>query len=155
LSIRPIALLIGAAVSVALITTGCGGSSSTSALTKAEFIKKADAACAKGSEQIKAEAAAYLKKSDGGKKQLGLNEAKYIYINEKILLPVLQQGVEEARALGAPSGEEDKVNAMLDAFEKGVEKGMEDPVALFSSSNPLAKGSEMLGKYGFKSCGHA
>jgi hypothetical protein len=154
LSKRPIALLAGA-LAIALIVAGCGSSSddSTASITKAEFIEKSDAACTRGNEQIESEFQSYAKKNGIGEKKEP-TEAQSTELSETILLPAVQQEVEEIRALGAPSGEEDEVNAILDAVEEGIEKGEEDPGSLVTE-NPaaFAKANKLAGEYGLKVCG--
>ncbi len=154
MSKRPIALLAGA-LAIALIAAGCGSSSddSTASITKAEFIKKSDAACTKGNEQIESEFQSYARKNGISEKKEP-TEAQSTQLSETILLPAVQQEVEEIRALGAPSGEEDKVNAVLDAVEEGIEKGEEDPGSLVTE-NPaaFAKANKLANEYGFKVCG--
>jgi hypothetical protein len=162
---------------IGLIAAGCGSGSgsdstassgetastttpATSPIGKAEFIKKADAACAKGKKQVETEFAAYLKKNKikeipeakEAKAQAAGREAEVI---ETIALPALQQQVDEIRALGFPDGEEDQVEPFLDAVEEGIEKIEEDPQAFFSGADEVfGKADKLAVKYGLKVCGN-
>jgi len=149
LSKRAVALIVGV-LATASIAAGCGGGGddSSASLTKAELIKKGDEICSKGLKEARVEAVAYVKSH--GRFQ---GDAQYAEINKAVLLPSLQQQTDEIRALGAPSGEEGEVEKILDAFDAGIEKGEENPAALFEGPNPLIKPNGLARKYGFKACG--
>jgi hypothetical protein len=174
---------------IVLIAAGCGGSSGTGtgstadtggngstatpaetgstttpaktgSITKAEFIKKADAICAEGKKQVQTEFAAYLEKNkikkipEGGESKAE-TEGREAEIIESIALPALQRQVDDIRALGFPAGESGQIEPFLDAVEGGIEKGDEDPQALFSgASKVFAKADGLAQKYGFKVCGN-
>ena len=137
-------------------TTSPSGDSTTSSLSKAEFIKKADAICASGAKRTQSEYAAYVEeKKISGKKEP--TPAQYAEVSEDIQVPAFKRQTEEIRALGAPAGEEDKVTALLDAVDAGIEKLEEaDPKeALESSSSMFAEADKLAGAYGLKVCGHS
>lgn len=115
-------------------------------LTKAEFVKQGDEIC-------KAIPAAYqeklqaLQKESKGKKLTKAEEA------EKAAVPPLYTAAEELEALEPPSGEEQKVEAMIDALEaaaKGVEK--EPTAELSGPKSPFAEFQKLTREYGFKFC---
>lgn len=163
--IFPLASLLA----IASIGVGCGGgsdgdgeeaasSSQTASISRAEFIEKADAVCGKGQKQVKAEYAAYLEENDieelgeGGESETEA-EARMADIIEAAI-PALRQQLEGIRELGAPAGEEARVSAYLEAAEAGIEKGEEDPRAMFTSSKALfAQSDKLAGEIGFKVCG--
>jgi hypothetical protein len=168
----PIALLAGV-LAVALILVGCGGGgsdstttssdsttssgdSSTASLSKAEFIKKADAICAAGGKRTQSEYAAYVEeKKLSAKKEP--TPAQFAEVSEKIQVPAFKRQAEEIRALGAPPGEEDQVTALVDAIDAGIEKVEEaDPrKALESSSSMFVEADKLAIAYGLKVCGHS
>jgi hypothetical protein len=163
---------------IALFAVGCGGGGSdgsgsggssdgdetsggdeTASLSKAEFVKQADAVCKKGSEEVRAEFAAYLKENKI--KEIGEgNESKAEAegrIEEVIeaAIPTLRQQLDGIRALAAPTANEAQVNAYLEAAEEGIEKGEEDPVELFTATEKvLAKSDKLAKEVGFKVCGN-
>jgi len=147
------ATLVLPATIVALV--GCGGSAgseSTSLLTKAEFLKKGNAICAKGSEEINKAYEEFSRKYVAGGKtpsQALLDEAA-----GEIVLPVRVREVRMLRALGAPSGQEQRVDAMLTAWEEGIEKGEEDPNSLRRAGPEYAfyKSYSMGIDYGLTKC---
>ncbi len=146
-------------LAIALIAAGCGSSSdnstdSTASLTKAEFVKQGNAICATGNKQIEAGFESF-----GKEHHLSENtqptEAQAAELAETVLVPAVTTQIEGIRALGAPSGEEDQVNAILEAAEEGVEKAEEDPNALFSSNgeNAFGEANELSREYGLTTCG--
>ena len=142
-----IAVILGV-LAVGLIA-GCGSSDSSSSLTKAEFIKQGDAICEKVHKKIEDEFSVLLKK--GSLKGGGGNKAVEEFTATK-LTPILRSEAEELRDLGAPSGEEDAVNAILDPFEEGLEE-LESPSAT-ASTNPVGinEANTQAKKYGLKFC---
>ena len=160
----PIVLLAGV-LAVALILVGCGGGdsdsttsgsdSSTASLSKAEFIKKADAVCAAGGKRTQSEYAAYVEEKKLSSKKEP-TPAQYAEVSDEIQVPAFKRQAEELRALGAPTGEEAKVTAILDALDAGIEK-VEDAnpkKALESTSSLFAEADKLAIAYGLKVCGH-
>ncbi len=164
------------ALVVALAAVGCGGSSSdtnnsssdsssadgggggATSISKAAFIKEADAACASGKKQVEGEYAAYLKKK--GIKEINSKvssnaeaEAQATEVIETIAIPALNEQLDTIKALGVPDGEE-KVSAYLAAVEEGIEEGEGEPLTLFTSAEKVfAKADKLAGEIGFKVCG--
>ena len=148
---RPSALLAGAA-GVAVIAAGCGGGgdSSTASITKAQFVKQADAACKKGEERIQADFQAYIK---GHKNLSKPTEEDFAEVVETVVAPNVEQEVSEIRALGIPSGDEDKVEAILDSVEEGREEAEADPKnAVQTTPASLEKAKKLAKEYGLKVC---
>lgn len=113
-----------------LLILGCGGSNgtpkpTTGSLTKAEFLKKGNAICAQGNEEINAVYGKYADAPPG--------EAKMNQVAQEVVPPVRAKVVKRLRALGAPSGEEERVEKIFDAIEEGVKKGEEDAASLRAS----------------------
>jgi hypothetical protein len=156
--------LVAAVLAAALVVAGCGGgggggdeaAGGGGSLSKAEFLKQADAVCSAGKTKVRAEYQAYLTKNkiEEGKESKAENEAHVTEIAETIAFPALRQQIEEIRALGAPEGEEAEVKAFLDATEAEVKEAEEDPQSLLASSNEVfAKSDKLAEEYGFKVCG--
>jgi len=157
--------LPAAALVIGVIVAGCGSSgdgdstadkgdattATTAAITKAELIKKADAICAKSGKESEVDYAAFVKenKIPKGKEP---SPAQFAEIGEEILIPVLQQSVDEIRALGAPAGDEAEVTAYLAGVEEAIEKVEKDPKTAKSPSTLLANSDKVARKYGFKVC---
>ena len=60
--------------------------------------------------------------------------------------------VEEIRELGAPEGDEEKVEAILTALEDGAAEIEDDPSQALEG-DPLKEARELADEYGFKVCG--
>jgi hypothetical protein len=150
-----------AAVALALIAAGCGGGGDTSstistgALSKEAFIKKADAICATGNEELQKGFATYLKKNK--KSIIALrhpSKADYQGLIIDVLVPNLEKEIKGIRALGAPSGDEEQIEGFLTALEEGIEVAEDDPKAVTHSSEAIfGIGSRLAKEYGLEVCG--
>jgi hypothetical protein len=141
------ALALTAVVAFGAIAAGCGSSgddSSTSDLTKAEFITKADAICQQGNQEIENAA----KQQFGGSGRPSGPEVSQ-FITQSVI-PNTQSQVDQIRALGAPSGDEDQINKMLDTVEADVEKAK---AAGDINEQTFAEGNALARQYGLKVCG--
>lgn len=158
MSKRLIVALFGV-LAIAVVIAGCGSSSneeSTSSLTKAEFIKQGDAICQKANDQNEGEFEAFAKEN-GISESKAPTEAQEEEIATGILLPSISGQLEGIRALGAPEGEEEQVNEILETVEGEVEEAEAEPAVLFEeekgAESPFAEGNKMAREYGFKVCG--
>lgn len=150
------ALAIGAAL-LLLMLSACGGGSgaeSTSVLTKAEFVKRANAICAQADGEIDKVYGRYSRKPyPGGKPP---TEATMNRVAEEVVIPAREKQVRRLRALGAPAGEEQRVDKILTAIEEGIEKGEEDRRTLRGTGGTeyaFAKALELEVAYGLVKCG--
>lgn len=164
MSKRLIALILGA-LAVGLIA-GCGssgGSSSdstdgsgseitTSSLSKAEYIKQANAICTKYHDKFVSEGEIYVKKH--GIPKPSEQPAFFATFAELVAFPTARVEAEKLVALGAPSGSEDDVAAMLAAMEKGIAEGEKTSREVKKSDKPtsrppeLEKADELAKKFG-------
>jgi len=150
--------VVAGVLAVALFAAGCGSSSdtteSTASLTKAAFLKQGNAICAAGNKEINAGFEKFFKENEFSKKkqptQAQLEEAA-----EEIAIPSIRKQIDGIRALGAPSGEEEQVNEIVDTAEEALEEGEEDPAALVSEENGnlFAKANKLADAYGLTACG--
>jgi hypothetical protein len=140
-------LPLTAVLALGVIVAGCGSSgdddSSTASLTKTEWIAKADAICQQGNQEINQAAHQTF---DNQKP----TAAEVQQFATGTALPSTQTQVDKIRALGAPSGDEDQVNKILDTVQADIDKAksagdVED--STFADGNALAK------QYGLKVCG--
>lgn len=147
--------LLAALAALALIVAGCGSSGSstesTSSLTKAEFVKKGNAICAKGSEEIN-EGFEEFVKENGLSKTKAPSKAVQEEAVETVLIPKVSKEIESIRALGPP---DEEAEAVLDAAEEALEKGEEDPIQFLKeeSTGPFAKANKLSREYGLTKCG--
>jgi hypothetical protein len=145
---------LSAAVAAVLATSaiaaaGCGGSDDndsglkTSDLSKSEWIAKADQICAESDEGIERQAGEFFKG-----KPTPETQAQFV---QQAVIPGIESANSQIRELGAPEGDEDQVQAMLDAADEGLAKVKADPSAL--ERGALDPGSALSRQYGLKVCG--
>jgi hypothetical protein len=135
---------------LALAATGCGGGGDDSP-SKAEFIKQADAICKKAHDR-------FQKKFEAFQFSQGTNvrptEAQLERFAETTLVPGVQGEIDDVGNLEQPSGDEDQIDAILEAEQTGVDKVKANPAILSPSvkDDPLAKGQQLAKAYGMKEC---
>jgi ABC-type lipoprotein release transport system permease subunit len=142
-------ILVAAAVALVGIVAGCGsssddnGDSSTSSLTKAAWITQADAICQQGNQQINQAA----HQTFGNQKPSTAQVQQFV---TGTAIPSTQSQVDKIKALGAPSGEEDQVNKLLDTVQADIDKAKSQGDI---SNATFADGNALATQYGLKVCG--
>jgi hypothetical protein len=135
-----------AVLAAGAIATGCGSSdddTSTASLTKAEWIAKADAICQQGNQEI----------NQAAKQQFGNQKPTAAEVQQfatGTALPNTQSQVDQIKALGAPSGDEDQVNKILDTVQADIDKAK---AAGDIENSTFADGNALAKQYGLKVCG--
>jgi len=122
-----------ALAALALIVAGCGssggsGSSSgestsaggedSSSLTKADLIKQGDAICKQGNEDVEGEANEFAKENGIDVNKPSTSDQEEVV--SQVIGPAIMRQAEKIGELGAPSGEEEEVEAIVAAVEAGV-----------------------------------
>jgi hypothetical protein len=142
------------AVAVAILGVvgfGCGGAGddTSSSLTKAEYVKQADAICAERKKEWQTALTAYRKEAE--KKNAVGNTKVENELAENFLadsmLPALQTQLESLKDLAAPEGKEKQAEKMVDNLAKwvqGIEKAGTDAV-FDGSSKGFEEEAEDLG----------
>ena len=143
-------------VAVGVLAAGCGGGDDTSsetsaALSKAEFVKQADAICAKGNEAIEGEVEEFAEDNDVDIEKPTAEQQEEVIAD--VVAPATRQQIEEIAELGVPSGDEEQIEAMIESVETGTDELEEQPELLLEEKNPLADGSKLARAYGLKECG--
>jgi hypothetical protein len=148
--IKRISGLLLAAAALSGLAAGCGSGSGDS-ITKGEFIKKADAICAKTDKAQSGEAVGYLRAHQSIQ---GLpRETVLAKLITAVGLPAVIKEVEEIEALGTPSGEEQKLQAIFSAAKAAIKKAEKDPASTEERpGSPFDQVGEMAAKYGFEDC---
>lgn len=151
-----LAAAVAAAVLVMLVA-GCGGGDETTdetvTLTKAEFVKQGDAICKEGNEEIEAGFEEFAEENDIPQNKEPSKE-QGVEIVETVILPNIQQQGEEIRELGAPEGDEEQVDELLDSLEDAVAQGEDNPEFLFEDdTDPFGEVNQLAADFGFKVCG--
>ena len=140
-----IGAIVGLAVMAVLFVAGCGGGSDET-VTKTDFVRQGNTVCGKWQQ-----ARGRIFREQGQKFKPPITQAK----QEKVILTVLQpyetalQGLKE---LDPPKGEEEKVEAIIEAIEDGVNQAKANPGTLISSDAPFSKSNKLAEAYGLKEC---
>lgn len=142
------ALLPALLLSLSLVAAGCGGDDAkddekAEPLSKADFTTQANKICADATAELEADA-----------EELG-DEPTQEQIEQfatDTLVPNLQDQHDDLADLGAPEGDEDEVEAILDSLQEGIDAVEADPSLITSSDDPLADASDLAGAYGLTDC---
>ncbi len=149
---NPRMLLAVPLAAAGLIVTGCGSDSSssttsTTALTKSEFLAQGNAICAKGNKAINQAAQETFNKQKPSASQLN-------QFATQTLIPNIQQQINGIKALPAPSGDEAQVAAIVTGAQAALDKGKADPKILVSNGqDPFAPVNKLTNAYGLTKCG--
>lgn len=125
----------------------------TGTLTKAQFLKKANAICVKGTAAMgKGDSAFWSKHRPAGEKPP--SQALTNELQVRVILPVRKRELRQIRALGLPRGDEQRMETILEAWQEGVAKGEQDPRSLDAGGPEFAfyKAYSMGIDYGLKKC---
>ncbi len=150
---------LGAILATALLGGGCGGSSSqvdvqTGALTKAEFIERANAVCKAVRSNFTQDFANYYRDHPLNKAP---SEEEWL---EGIIETAVQPNyeikmVKEIGAIGVPGEEKEEVVAFLEALRQRIDELKEKPAELNKTPYPFAKPAALAKKYGLDGCAGA
>lgn len=133
----------------AILLGGCGGGGDeTQELSKAEFIKQADAICAKTDKAQEAELTAYLKENPKAESSQAGQEKMVTDAG----LPPLQEEIGELAELEPPSSDAQKVEAIVKDLEEALKKSEDTPGLLVRGPDPFAEVGKLATAYGFKEC---
>jgi len=151
------ALPIGALLFAGLVVAGCGSSSSstttttTAAISKAEFVAKGNASCVAGEKKQNVEFTAFAKKHGISEKKEP-TKAQQTELVDAVFVPNIQAQIDSVKALGAPSGEEQKVASALEAAQEALNKVKAKPEIAFSKPSPFKAAGEQLHALGLTKC---
>ena len=174
---RKIVVALFALLAIAVVAAGCGGGGSSSdtsggestsggstggestsaqssggTVTKAAFIKQADAVCLAADEEVVTEVNEFAKQH-GLDPEKEPSQSVQVELVEEVVLPDLRMQHDKLAELTPPEGEEDKVEELLDSLESGIEEAEGDPEGLTEGKNPLGDASEKAKAFGLRKCG--
>jgi hypothetical protein len=151
--------LLLALIATAAVASGCGDDESsgsegglpTSSLSKQEYLQRANAICRNKKKNYSEEILAFLqdpRNNSGSQLSVHLDGVK------AIVLPINEAQLASLRELGAPQGEEDEVEAALDAQQSAIgEIRATGRLRSYDQArNVFADATEMLESYGLKDC---
>jgi len=149
------AVLLIAALSAGLLIAGCGDDDEASGdappISKAAFVKRANAVCEERISRVVDQITASLKDPAQASKDGGGKVAEDELVSAAVV-PALQSEVEEIRALGAPEGDEAQVEAILEATEEVIANAEAEPEVLTESKEPYKAPEKLATEYGLIAC---
>jgi hypothetical protein len=132
------------------------------AIAKAEFVERANAVCLETRKEIAAEFSSYgesrvareaEKAQRAGELTAGEANEAAARVAERILIPAMRSQLEELRGLGTPREDGDRAEAMIDAFDEGIEKAEARPErAARDGSEAFGKARRLATEFGVTSC---
>ena len=156
--------LLTVAIAAAAIAAGCGDdeessgsgasvSVTTSSLSAEEYAKKADELCQREREKIPTRVEAYQRRNKPAKGKPA--DVVYAETIQAALVPYLEEELEKLRALGAPEGDEETVEAILTAQQEAID----EVTVLKTLSNQegaleshFSEANELMRDYGIEEC---
>lgn len=153
---RVLILAVGAATLATV--AGCGGDSAedqasgddqtvTAPIAKAEFVRKATAICEGLTERLLEETEEREGEEQGGSKAEAVRTR---------LVPIVENEIDELRALGAPKGDEKQLDAIYASMEEVMQSAESDPqrfiYELINFKRPYSKVEKLATAYGIPNC---
>lgn len=136
-----------------LVVGACGnddaGEAGADSITKAEWIARADAICAEGNQRVQKQVGGRLAGLEPGSPTFDRAHARIL---SEVALPDLRDQVAQISALGAPRGDEERVDAILAAVRAGIDESTADPAAFNAPDGSIAEAASLIGEYGSKVC---
>ncbi len=128
--------------------TADGGPITTSSISKAEYVEQADAICAQNTKERFAALTAYGQKESGASQKERLAGAV-----DAVIIPSIEEEAEELRELGAPAGDEDRIEALVFAFEDVARVARANESLLADPVGEKIREARRLGReYGLTEC---
>jgi hypothetical protein len=149
-------LAVAAILTVGLVLAACGSSNdnstTTTALSKPAFLKQGNAICKKGNQQInKVGNQTFTKKKYPNGPPPKSVQVKFA---TDTVIPSVQSQINGIKALGAPKGDEAKVNAIVTSAQGALDQAKKDPTVLLQNGPGPFKATNKLAKaYGLTVCG--
>jgi hypothetical protein len=117
--------IVAMASIVSIALAACGGSSGDDELSKADYKKQTDEACA-----------AFQKKLTDTLKGFDANDASSLDTVAKNAADLLHQVADDLREVGHPEGLSDEATKFYDGLDKAADKLADDPEVLGSNETP-------------------
>jgi hypothetical protein len=145
-------------VLLALPVAACGEkdesgaiSTTTTSLTKAQFLREADKICKQSDDKIERASKQFFADAPPNKEAPPAEIEKF---GEQTVFPTIQDEIDRIRGLGAPAGDEEQVNAILSAAEDGLDKLEQDAsqLAKGGTASAFEQAQKLSGAYGLDQC---
>jgi hypothetical protein len=145
-----------AAVALAAwVLSGCGSgdTTTTASLSKAEFVRKANAICAKDAQRMQKDFQAFSSEHNDNPNP---SRAEYEEFIAKVIEPNLTHQIRTIRALGSPASDAGTVEEILSAVEEGLRTAGEKPeLVTRGNAEIFGKAIKLAATYGLTACAQA
>jgi hypothetical protein len=141
-----------ASVTSSTVASGGEATSSEATLTKAEWVERGNEVCNELiDKKSRGMEAFYKARGVGGTPNQHQREA----MNAAVVLPNVQERIDELEALPVPPGQEGKIRAILRSMEQGIHETEAHPENLAEPKQPIpfAESEHLAGGYGLLFCG--
>src|ERR1044072_4943902 len=162
LRIQAIGMMVSAMVATA-VAMGCGSSSDGQSGTeahsgrtvaavpspsRAEFVEQANATCAKARAGLAGRVSRFERLRNGRKTEPGADMVHFVY------LPAMETQIWRIEELGVPPGEEEQIDAMLDAERFGVDANAVKALvpSIAAAEREFAEADKLFRAYGLHAC---
>jgi len=133
-------------------TNSSSGSESGGSISKAEFVKQANAICTRRQAEALKAVTTYVQQNAGDGKSEAQLQAEAI---DTQFLPPIQVEIDEIKALGTPSQGSAKVEAFIASFQRAVDvvkKREYDPADVARFGNEFRTAGKLAREYGLSAC---
>lgn len=127
--------------------TGGATADGSSDVEQAGFVKQANAICEANRKRVLVGIQAAVTKA---KKIPGAADSANLIV--PILVSSMQEQIDDLRALAAPDGDQDQVEALLDAYQAWVNKAESNPEEIVSSSDIYNEARSLASDNGLAVC---
>jgi hypothetical protein len=149
---------LGIVVVLPFAAAGCGekdesaaSSTTTTSLTKPEFVRDANKICKAEGDKVERASKQFFADTPPDKEA---PPAEIDRFGEKTVYPAIQSTIDRITALGAPAGDEDEVDQFLAALQAGLDKLKQDPqqLAQGGSAPAFEDADKLASDYGLDDC---
>jgi hypothetical protein len=148
-------------VTASLFAAACGGDNGSDSISKSEYIARSNAACERSAKESELK----FKRIVGAERPRRGEEQRYVSKAQRFLrvaaIPIIGENIEDRRALGAPSGDEQEVAAIIAAGEKAIagferiaaDKSRVEALFRGRTPDPATEFDARSRRYGIEKCG--
>lgn len=149
---------LAVAATVALAIAGCGGgeeddapqSTGPPSLSKAEFIKRANAACSKERAGLAERMATFKGRLNGRRPEPYADAVHFVF------LPTVESEIRAVETVGVPAGEKERLRVLLAADRTAVDAVAVTPKvpSVAAAEEHFKRADRMFRAYGLSACAH-
>jgi hypothetical protein len=150
-------LVVAGVLAVGAIGLGCGSDGSTEVTASADvekptYLKKADAVCKQANIRIEDGWEDFVKSKGGDPTAAFEGQDAENEFATTVVLPGKQWQVDEMAKLTAPEEDAKEVEAILAAYQEGIDVGEEDPSRVTSTQGVFKYAAKTAENYGLREC---